>query len=201
VGGAIMQVELHHSMKSWQGRLVDRDTMGIKIRECREDEIEELQSISYLTYDETFRHLNTPETMQKYLSESFNRDTLLDEIRNPNSTFYLMHIDDSLVGYLKLNEAPAQTDINDPLALEIERIYIYKQYKGRGFGKELMKFALEKAEERGKRYAWLGVWEKNVDAIAFYEKTGFKIAGRHSFRMGDEIQLDYIMKNRFKKAK
>jgi ribosomal protein S18 acetylase RimI-like enzyme len=194
VGGAIMQVEIHQRMKSWQGRLVDRDTMGLSIRECREDEIEELQRISYDTYDETFRHLNTPETMQKYLSESFNQNTLLDELRNPNSTFYLVRKDDSLVGYLKLNEATAQTDINDPMALEIERIYIYKQHKGKGFGKELMKFALEKAEENGKRYVWLGVWEKNEEAIAFYVKAGFKIAGIHSFRMGDEIQLDYIMK-------
>lgn len=196
-----MQVELHQRMKGWQGRLIERDIMRLRIRECREDEIEELQRISYITYDETFRHLNTPETMQKYLSESFNRDKLLGELRNPDSTFYLMHIDDSLVGYLKLNEAPAQNDINDPMALEIERIYIYKQHQGKGLGKKLMKFALEKAAERKKRYAWLGVWEKNENAIAFYEKSGFKIAGKHSFRMGDEIQLDYIMINRFKNAK
>lgn len=191
-----MQVELSQRMKSRQDRIVDRNTMKVKIRECREDEIEELQSISFETYDETFRHLNTSETMQKYLSESFNRDKLLDELRNPDSTFYLMRMDDSLVGYLKLNEAPAQTDKNDPMALEIERIYIIKRHQGKGFGKELMKYALETAVERKKRYVWLGVWEENEDAIAFYEKAGFKIAGRHSFRMGDEIQLDYIMKKK-----
>ena len=45
-----------------------------------------------------------------------------------------------------------------------------------------------------KNYVWLSVWEKNTGAISFYKKMGFKKAGRHSFKMGDELQDDLIMK-------
>jgi len=45
-----------------------------------------------------------------------------------------------------------------------------------------------------KNYVWLGVWEKNINAIAFYKRLGFYEDGRHPFKMGDELQTDFIMK-------
>ena len=92
----------------------------------------------------------------------------------------------------------AQTDINDANSIELERIYIKKEYKGKGLGKKLINFALQLAQEMKKDYVWLGVWEKNVDAISFYTKMKFYEAGRHSFRMGDELQNDLIMKKAIK---
>ena len=76
----------------------------------------------------------------------------------------------------------------------MERLYIKKTFKRKGLGKKLIDFTLQLAKEMKKRYVWLSVWEKNTGAILFYEKMGFKKAGRHSFRMGDELQNDFIMK-------
>ncbi len=87
-----------------------------------------------------------------------------------------------------------QTDVNDPDSLEIERIYVRGPFQGQGRGKKLMEHALETARGRGKKYVWLGVWERNAAAIAFYTRQGFVPAGTHSFRMGDELQSDLIMK-------
>ena len=53
--------------------------------------------------------------------------------------------------------------------------------------------AMEIAMERNKRKVWLGVWEKNENALAFYKKMGFVQTGAHSFYMGDEEQMDFIM--------
>lgn len=164
--------------------------MKIKIHPCRENQIDELQKVSY----ETYKKMNSYQTMEAYLTQSFSKDKLFNELSNPASMFFLMYLDNSLIGYIKLNEAPSQTDINDSEGLELERIYIYKQYNGKGYGKELIKFCLEKAAALKKSYVWLGVWKKNEDAITFYKKLGFEIIGEHSFRMENEIQLDYIMK-------
>ncbi|MNL75746.1 Protease synthase and sporulation negative regulatory protein PAI 1 [compost metagenome] len=49
------------------------------------------------------------------------------------------------------------------------------------------------AMEHSKKKIWLGVWEKNENAIAFYNKMGFVQTGVHSFYMGDEEQMDIIM--------
>jgi diamine N-acetyltransferase len=78
-------------------------------------------------------------------------------------------------------------------SLEIERIYIRSKFQKLGLGKDLMNKAIEVAVEQGKNKIWLGVWEKNENAIAFYKKSGFVPAGSHSFYMGDEEQIDFIM--------
>jgi ribosomal protein S18 acetylase RimI-like enzyme len=161
---------------------------------CSIDEVEALRQIAYETYDQTFRPLNTIETIEKYLEEAFNREKLLEELSNPKSNFFFLYADGELSGYLKVNEAPAQSDLNDPDSLELERIYVRKESQGKGLGKVLITYAIQIAGERAKQYVWLGVWERNINAIAFYKKMGFTVAGTHTFRMGDEIQQDLIMK-------
>ena len=168
--------------------------MNISIRQCLINELDTLQRIGYETFDETFRPINSPETMDKYLQEAFSMKKLSEELSSTYCKFYFIYLDNVLVGYLKINDAPAQSDINDPESMEVERIYVRKEHKGKGLGKVLIDYALQQAKEKKKNYVWLGVWEKNVDAIAFYKKMGFREAGRHSFRMGDELQSDLIMK-------
>ncbi len=175
--------------------------MEIAIRPCQVSDLETLCAVGRETYDETFRSMNTPETMERYLDEAFNPQKILAELENENSRFYFLFAGGDLAGYLKVNFAPAQSDLNDPDSMEIERIYVKRAYKGKGLGKSLMDFALRLAEEADKAYAWLGVWEKNEAAIAFYKKMGFEEAGRHSFRMGDELQSDWILKKSLRNAR
>lgn len=78
-------------------------------------------------------------------------------------------------------------------ALEVERIYIRTKFKRNGLGKYLITLAEDIAISKNKKVIWLGVWEHNPNAIAFYEKMGFIYTSSHSFFMGDEEQTDYIM--------
>ena len=169
---------------------------NIQLRRCTLEDLGELIEIGYRTYDETFRHMNSAETMDAYLNEAFNETRIKNELGDRNSEFYFLLANGSLAGYIKINLPGSQTDINDPESLELERIYVRKEYKGRGLGKVLLDHAIRKGIEHRKRYIWLGVWEKNLDAIVFYEKNGFVKHSTHSFRMGDEMQSDYVMKRR-----
>lgn len=98
-----------------------------------------------------------------------------------------------MAGYLKVNIDGAQTEKMGNESLEIERIYIRSKFQKHGLGKYLLNTAMEIAIERNKKKIWLGVWEKNENALAFYKKMGFVQAGAHSFYMGDEEQIDFIM--------
>jgi ribosomal protein S18 acetylase RimI-like enzyme len=167
--------------------------MDVTIVPCSPHEVDALRKIAYETYDRTFRPMNTAQAMEKYLAEAFSRERLLQELLNPESDFSFLYADDVLCGYLKLNEAPAQSDLHDPESLEIERIYVTEESHGKGLGKALINHAVDVGRKRAKRYLWLGVWERNLKAIAFYKKVGFTITGHHFFRMGDDIQRDFIM--------
>ncbi len=168
--------------------------MKTELIRCQIEDVETLLNLAAHTYSDTFAAMNTPETMAAYLAEAFTREKFLDELSHPHSQFYFLLADGNLAGYLKLNDTEAQTDLQDPLALEIERIYVHRDFQGQGLGRVLIEFAVQKAREMGKISVWLGVWQKNLSAIAFYQKMGFKIVGEHSFRMGEELQADWVMK-------
>lgn len=168
--------------------------VNLTLRQCIPDDIYTLCNFSYRTYNETFAHMNKPWIMKAYLDQSFNINKLSGELSNSNSLFYFLYANGELVGYLKLNEAPSQTDINDTQSLEIERIYVAKEFLGEGLGNILMNKAIDIANMRKKLYVWLGVWEKNDRAISFYKKNGFYKVGTHSFYMGEEEQRDFLMR-------
>ncbi len=168
--------------------------MELTFKKCISDDIHILHDFSYRTYNETFAHMNTPSNMEAYLEQSFNLNRLHSELLDNNSLFYLLYADGELTGYLKLNESPAQTDINDIQSLEIERIYVAKEFQGKGLGSVLMNMAVDIANMRKKIYIWLGVWEKNDKAILFYKKNGFYKFGTHSFFMGEDEQTDFVMR-------
>lgn len=132
--------------------------------------------------------------MKAYTDMAYNRELLLTEINDPRSEHYFLCEGDKKIGFLKLNTAEVQSDIHDPESLEIQRIYIDSVYQGRGLGAQLLQFAKERAKALGLKYIWLGVWEKNPDAIRFYQRHGFEIIGSHPFVMGDEDQTDILMK-------
>jgi len=168
--------------------------MELIFRPCTPADVDALSEFSRRTYYETFAHMNTAENMEAYLTASFDKEKLRKELQNPDSSFYFLYAGWVLSGYLKVNEAPAQTDINDEQSLEIERLYVAKESQSSGLGRELMRRALDIAYARKKSYVWLGVWEKNEKAILFYEKNGFYQIGTHSFIMGEEEQTDFIMR-------
>ena len=132
--------------------------------------------------------------MKQYLEESFSPERLTRELINSNAEFYLATFGHDVVGYLKVNFGEAQTELKDSNAVEIERIYVSKAFHGKKVGQMLYEKALNIAHERKSDYLWLGVWEKNLRAIAFYQKNGFVEFGQHIFKLGDEEQTDLMMR-------
>jgi ribosomal protein S18 acetylase RimI-like enzyme len=168
--------------------------MKLTIRECTIDDLLILRELSYKTYNDTFSHVNTPANMKAYLEQAFDIGKLRDELSNSSFLFYFLYADEELAGYLKLNEYIEESDINDPESIEIERIYVAKEFHGKGFGSILLNKATEIAGMQKKMYIRLGVWEKNDKALQFYKRNGFYFIGKHSFFMGDDEQTDLIMR-------
>jgi len=157
-------------------------------------EVDQLQRISRKTFYEAFSDVNTPENMNKYLNEGFALEKLTAELSNPDSQFYFAMHGNDIVGYLKLNSGQSQTDIKDDHSLEIERIYVLKEFHGKQVAQLLYGKALQIARQQNAGYIWLGVWEQNPRAISFYRKNGFVEFDKHSFMLGDDEQTDIMMR-------
>lgn len=172
--------------------------MNVNIQKCNHEDIQILQEISIQTFTDTFKDQNSPENLKAYLERAFNREQLETELSNASSEFYFIYFYEELAGYLKVNFNDAQTERIADEALEIERIYIKSKFKRSGLGNYLMDKAEEIAIGQKKKLMWLGVWEKNEIALNFYKKRGFVQTGAHSFYMGDEEQIDFIMSKSLK---
>lgn len=168
------------------------DNIGIK--RATIDDIGQLQKISIHTFSETFSAANSPENMKQYLEESFSVEKLVSELGDGMAAFYLASLNNKVIGYLKLNFGRAQTELKDNNAIEIERVYVLKEFHGKGVGQLLYEKAIQVAKQAKAAYVWLGVWEENPRAIKFYEKNGFVEFDRHIFRLGNEAQTDIMMK-------
>lgn len=168
--------------------------MNLRLERCTVEDADTLRDLSIVTYHETFAHKNTAENMDAYLRTAYDIRQLRSELANANSEFYFLYADEKLAGYMKLNEAPSQSDINDPDSLEVQRIYVCGGFQGMGLGRFLLTTALETAMDRHKKYVWLGAWEHNEKALRFYDKMGFRPVGTHPFYMGNDRQTDYIMR-------
>lgn len=166
----------------------------VKIVQAGYTEVQDLQKIGRQTFTETFAEHNSDQNLADYLDESFATNKLTKELNNPDSNFYFAYVGNVLAGYLKINFGDAQTEIIEESAMEIERIYVLKEFQGQKVGQALFQKALDVAAETSCSHIWLGVWEKNHKALNFYRKNGFEEFDQHIFRIGDDEQTDFLMK-------
>lgn len=172
----------------------------LNIRKATLVDIKELQEISIQTFTETYSSFNTQKNIDLYISESLSASQITSEIKNSSSAFYMVYLENNLIGYLKVNLSGAQTALVDSTSIEIERIYLLKKQHGKGYGKNLIDFVLEIASNDNLYRIWLGVWSKNKKAIEFYKKMGFNEFDKHIFKLGQDEQLDFLMDLKIEKT-
>ena len=164
------------------------------IRKATITDLKILKEIGKRTFIETFASENSSENMTEYLESAFTTEKLMSELTNMNSEFYFAEMEGEVVGYLKVNFNDSQTELKVSNALEIERIYVLKEFHGKKVGQILYDKAIEIAKNKNLKNVWLGVWEQNPRAIRFYEKNGFKVFDKHIFKLGEDEQTDIMMK-------
>lgn len=107
----------------------------------------------------------------------------------------------ALAGYAQVRvPSPAPADIRVradvpvgvPVA-ELARLYVARPWQGRGVAAALLDAARRSAADAGAGALWLAVYQRNARAVAFYERHGFAVAGAATFRMGGEVQDDWVM--------
>ena len=157
-----------------------------------------LSELGAQTFRETFDDSNTPEDMARYLAESFYPELQTEEIADPQSVMLVAehHASSgstSLVGYAQLRAGEVPLDVQGPNPLELKRLYVLRAWHGRGVAQSLMQTCLDEARAQGCATLWLGVWEHNGRAQAFYAKYGFVRVGQHDFVLGTDVQTDWLM--------
>lgn len=166
--------------------------MEINIRRIFMDDVAALSVIAKQTFYDTFTGTCTEEDMQSFLEQYFNQEKLGSELKNTDNFYFFAEAGDVPVGYLQFMEDYSGFPLMKKWkALELKRIYVLKEYHGKGIAQKLMNYILAYAKEKHYEVVWLGVWEKNMRAQKFYEKYGFINSGHtHDFPIGNTPQTD-----------
>ena len=169
------------------------EQIKVLIRRAHVADAEALLELAARTYYETFAPVNTPENMQAYMSTAFNLPQFETELSDPRGVFYLAEVAGTFAGYAKLMAGEAPECVNGEAPVELVRLYVDKRWQGAGVAAALMQTCLSEARREDFKTIYLGVWEHNVRAQAFYRKWGFVRVGDHVFQMGDDPQNDWWM--------
>src|SRR5687768_15644708 len=140
----------------------------VTIRYATESDAELIADMSRSTFYETFAAYNSSKNMELFLKDQFTRPRLIKEVGAVENTFLLAYHNKEVAGYVKLRQGDVPKQLKGLRALEVARIYVVKDFIGKGVGKELMQASIDIAKDRKLDVIWLAVWEKNERAFRFY---------------------------------
>lgn len=166
---------------------------ALNIRRAAIEDAELLAELGARTFAETFAEDNTPEDMAAYTADSFSLERLTAELSDPLSVFFIAEVDGSAAGYAKIHPGETSEFVEGEKPVELVRLYVAQAWLGRGVGPALMQRCIDEARRMGFQTIWLGVWERNYRAQAFYRKWNFYEVGEHIFQLGSDPQRDVVM--------
>jgi ribosomal protein S18 acetylase RimI-like enzyme len=172
---------------------------SITIRICTAKDVASLVTLGRKTFVDTFAVHNTAEDMEIYLDKTFTKEKVEEELCEPGAVVFMALHNDMPVGYARVRTSKTPEELNGQRTLEIERLYVDHHYIGKGIGNQLMQTCLTYAAQHEFEMVWLGVWEYNERAIAFYKKWGFEKFSQHTFILGNDPQTDFLMKKKINK--
>lgn len=166
------------------------------IRKANRNDAKQLARLAEKTFRDAFGPMNTVEDMDLHCQTSYSEAMQAGEIANPQILTLLAESTEGLVGFAQLRWGDAPDCVSAESPCEIQRFYVASHWHGKGVAQELMRASIQEAQSLGADVVWLGVWERNPRAIAFYQKFGFVEVGAHTFLLGSDLQRDIVMARR-----
>lgn len=169
---------------------------NVQIAAAKLQNITDLASLARRSFLQAYPQVTADENMKLYLDEAFSTDVLTQQFADPFSIFFIMKKGQADMGYAKLRWDRTPEHFKPEKAIELERLYFLDDYKGKGYGVQLLEYCKNFAIDNRFDWMWLLVWDENPEAIRFYKRRGFQEFGRKFFQFGNAGSDDLLMKTR-----
>ena len=165
---------------------------SMKLRRASIVDAAALADFAATAFWDTYGYVDDPKGIAKYVAEHFNRQATSECIGDPATVTFLAEVNSELAGYAQLRQSDAPSCVTGPAPLELARLYVGKGFIGQGYGAALMFAAHSEARRLSAQTLWLGVYERNIRAVRFYEQFSFVKVGDKEFWLGDQLYIDHI---------
>ncbi|GJL91032.1 GNAT family N-acetyltransferase [Hyphococcus sp.] len=170
------------------------------IRRATIDDASALAELGVSTFNETFAHLYAPEDLNAFLKYNHSVEYYTEFLNDPEAAAWVAETPEGEpIGYCTV--APCSLPAPDmPVSSgELCRLYIDQHYQGAGLGKAFIDVALDWLECHFK-HLYVGVYSENFGAQKLYQSYGFEKVAEYHFLVGNQPDLEWIMKRTAKKA-
>ena len=164
-----------------------------QLRRAQLSDAPALAAFAARVFAESFGADNRPQDIAAHLAKSFAPEKQHRELADPDYVTLLVVGPEGIEGYAQVRRAVPPRCVTTPAPVELYRFYVDRPWQGQGVAQRLMAAVHAAAIGLGGRSIWLGVWERNPRAIAFYSKCGYRDAGGATFLLGADEQADRVM--------
>ena len=171
----------------------NRHMHPIEIRRAVAADAHALSDLALRTFRDTFAESNSVEDVAAHIAQWYSPTLQLAQIESPAVRTLLVEEGGTLIAYAQLRSGHVPDCVAVRTAIELWHFYVDRAWLGRGIAQRLMQSVRDEASACGTNTIWLGVWEHNPRAIAFYRKCGFREVGSHAFFLGSDRQTDLIL--------
>ena len=167
---------------------------GLRFRQAEATDSAALGDFMARNFLAAYGHCSSPDNVQAAVAEHYGEPAQLRQILDSSRYNLLMLSGDDWVGHAQLNfGSPAPAQAGALPAIELSRFYVDTRFHGQGSAQAMMAEVKRIARLHGGNSLWLSVWQESPQAIRFYEKSGFRIAGQLIFMVGNDPKDDWLM--------
>lgn len=112
----------------------------------------------------------------------YSQEALIKQMEQLHHRFIICFDDQSAIGFASYGAV-------DNEVFKLHKLYILPEMQGKGAGKYMVNYIAKELQSEGVKYLRLNVNRYNANAIAFYEKAGF----RHHMEEDIDIGHGYFM--------
>lgn len=123
--------------------------------------------------------------VEKYQSVAAITRQIVDE----GYQYYLLVCGEVIIGYFGIRD--------DAEKLFLSKLYLKKNFRGKGYFSEMLQYIESVAESKGHQYLYLTVNKHNDSTVAVYKKKGFSISKEVVTDIGNGFVMDdYVMEKK-----
>ncbi|GGJ76094.1 N-acetyltransferase [Pilimelia anulata] len=173
------------------------DPDPVRIRPAGPADAAALHRLAALTFPLACPPRCAPAAIAAFVVAHLGVDSFARYLADPARDLLLAEAGGAPAGYTMLvHGEPADPDVVAALTArpttELSKCYVHPDHIGGGVAAALVGESLAAARRRGSAAVWLGVNRENARANRFYDKCGFAVVGHKRFRVGDEIEDDFV---------
>ncbi|MES2410457.1 MAG: GNAT family N-acetyltransferase [Bacteroidota bacterium] len=160
----------------------------IEIKKNTDENFTSVRAIAKEVWPVTFATILSEPQIDYMLDMMYSVSSLQKQVNEKGSRFILAVENEIPVGF-----AAYEFNYSKKPKTKIHKIYILPNQQGKGVGKALIDFIMNKAKERHQKGLILNVNKYNM-AIRFYESIGFTITNEEVIDIGSGYVMDdYVM--------